>query len=88
LPLSSFHFAAQQPALIQRHLRSDFTMKFTVFTHCFVCLASTSTGTSLDHVVAMSLKRKTSFQSKHLTEFALKIVQRDAATSLASAVEC
>ncbi len=63
-------------------------MKFTVLTHRFVCLPSTSTGTSLDHVVAMSSKRKTSFQSKHLTEFALKIVQRDAATSLASVVEC
>jgi hypothetical protein len=36
----------------------------------------------------MSSKRKTPFQSKHLTEFALKIVQQDAATSLASAVEC
>jgi hypothetical protein len=88
LPLSSFHFATQQPALTQRRLRSDFTVKFTVFTHRFVCLASTSTGTSLDHVVVMSSKRKTPFQSKHLTEFALKIVQRDAATSLASAVEC
>ncbi len=88
MPLSSFHFAAQQPALIQRRLRSDFTVKFIVFTHRFVCLASTSTGTSLDHVVVMLSKRKTSFQSKHLTEFSLKIVQRDAATSLASAVEC
>ncbi len=88
MPLSSFHFAAQQPALTQRRLHSNFTVKFTIFTHCFVCLASTSTGTSLDHVVAMLSKRKRSFQSKHVTKFALKIVQRDAATSLASIVEC
>ncbi len=37
LPLSSFHFAAQQPALNQHRLRSDFTVKFIVFTHRFVC---------------------------------------------------
>jgi hypothetical protein len=75
LPLSSFHFAAQQPALTQRRLRSDFIVKFTVFTHRFVYLASMSMGTSLDHIIAMLSKQKTPFHSKHLTEFALKIVQ-------------